>query len=260
MVEEMVGQVVGLTEGSRWLTRPKPNPSARLRLFCLPYAGGGASIFSSWAEHLPPEVELCAIQLPGRESRYLEPPFVNLLSLVQRLVPMLQPFTEIPFVFWGHSMGAIISFELARECRREGQQDPVHLMISACRAPQLPDPRPPISQESDSAFIDHLRQFGGMTEVVLENSELMEVLLPVFRADFAMYETYSYTFEDPLNCPISAFGGAADPRVSEAELSAWQFQTSRSFGLQIFPGQHFYINSSQLSFLSSLSKELTKLI
>jgi surfactin synthase thioesterase subunit len=251
---------VGLPEVSRWLTRAKSNPSARLRLFCFPYAGGGASIFSSWVEHLPPEVELCPIQLPGRESRYSEPAFVNLSCLVQCLIPVLQPFTEIPFVFFGHSMGALIGFELARECRREGQQGPVHLMISACRAPQLPDPHPLISQESDSAFIDHLQQFGGMTEAVLEDSDLMDVLLPVLRADFAMYEAYSYSFEDPLECSISVFGGVEDQRVSQEELSAWQFQTSRSFELHKFPGQHFYINSSQLSFLNSLSQELIKLI
>jgi len=251
---------VGVPEFSRWLARPKPNGSARLRLFCFPYAGAGASIFVPWVEHLPLEVELCAIQLPGRESRYSEPSFVNLACLTQCLIPVLQPFTDIPFVFFGHSMGGLISFELARECRRERQTGPVHLMISACRAPQLPDPHPRISQELDPAFIDRLRQLGGTTEAVLQDSELMDLLLPVLRADFAMCEAYSYSFEDPLDCSISVFGGAEDPRVREEELSAWQFQTSGSFELHTFPGQHFYVINSQLSLLNSLSQELTKLI
>jgi medium-chain acyl-[acyl-carrier-protein] hydrolase len=249
-----------LPEVGRWLARPKPNGSARLRLFCFPYAGGGPSIFNSWVEHLPMEVELCAIQLPGREGRYREPSVVNLSCLMQCLAHVVQPFTDIPFVFFGHSMGGLISFELARQCRRKRQQGPVHLMISACRAPQLPDPHPRISQEPNSAFIDQLRRFGGTTEAVLEDSELMDLLLPVIRADFEMCEGYSYLFEAPLDCPISVFGGAEDPRASWEELSAWQFQTSRSFKLHIFPGQHFYINSSQLSFLDSLSQELTNLI
>ena len=249
----------GSPKVSRWLARTTANRSARLRLFCFPYAGAGASVFNSWVDHLSLEVELCAVQLPGRESRYSEPFCVDLALLVQSLIPVLQPFTDIPFAFFGHSMGGLISFELARECRRQHQQGPVHLIVSGCRAPQLPDPHPPISGELDPAFIAHLRQYGGTTETVLENNELMEVLLPLLRADFAMCEAYSYSREEPLNCSVSAFGGKEDRRVSVEELSAWQFQTSGSFELHTFPGQHFYIHYSQLPFLNALSRDLAKL-
>ena len=247
-------------EVNRWLIRPRASCRSRLRLYCFPYAGAGASIFSSWAGDLPPEVELVAVQLAGRESRYTESCCLDLAHLIQFLTPVVQSFTDLPFVFYGHSMGGIIGFELARECRRKRQQGPIHLIVSGCRAPQLPDPHPPMSAEADPVFIDRLRQLGGTTEAILEDAELTDLLLPTLRADFAMCEAYSYSPEDPLECSITAFGGTDDSKVREDELSAWQFQTSNSFKLKTFPGQHFYIHSSQELFLKSLSQDLAELL
>src|SRR5712691_623251 len=228
-----------------WVTCPKPNLHARLRLFCFPYAGGTASVFRAWSEHLPPEIEVCPIQLPGRESRLGEVPFSRLPPIVEALAPALRPYLDKPFAFFGHSMGALIGFELARHLRREGQSDPIHLFVSGHRAPQLPDPNPPIHQLPEPAFIQELRRLKGTSEAVLADPDLMELVMPMLRADFAVSETYLYTPEQPLACPITAFGGLQDKEVSRGEMDAWRVQTQQSFLLCMLPGDHFFLHASR---------------
>jgi medium-chain acyl-[acyl-carrier-protein] hydrolase len=135
--------MTGTTLNDAWVLCPKPNPQARLRLFCFPYAGGGASRFRLWPDFLPPEVEVCAIQYPGREARLGESPFTQLSPLVQTLASALRLYLNLPFVFFGHSLGALACFELARQLRRQGQPEPLHLFVSGRRAPQVPNPDPP---------------------------------------------------------------------------------------------------------------------
>lgn len=239
-----------------WVKCFKPNPRARIRVLCFPYAGGGASIFRSWSELLPPEVEACAVQLPGREDQLRQAPFTQLSLLEQTLAQVLEPYLHIPLVLFGHSMGGLISFELARQLRRQRQPTPVHLFVSGHHAPQLPDPNPPIHQLPDPAFVAELRRLNGTPETVLQNSELMEVFLPVLRADFAICETYKYSIEAPLDCPLSVFGGLRDDRVSRDELAAWRSQTSASFTLDMFPGNHFFLESERAIFVRALAQHL----
>ena len=143
---------------SSWILRSKPKPKAHLRFFCFPYAGAGASACASWADLMPPEVELCAVQLPGRETRLREKPFVRLPALVRAVRESLRPYLHKPFAFFGHSMGALVSFELTRELRRARLPGPVHLFASGHRAPHLPDPDPPIHQLPASAMVAELRR------------------------------------------------------------------------------------------------------
>lgn len=241
-----------------WVLRPKRNDKAELRLLCFPYAGGGASTFNSWPNQLPPQIEICSIQLPGRETRRLEPPFTHLTNLVEALAEVLSPYLNMPFSLFGHSMGGLISFELARQFRRELKMRPVHLFISGHRAPQLPDPHPPVHQLPEGELLLQLRRLEGTSEDVLQNSELMELFLPLLRADFALCETYVYSTEEPLDCPISAFGGAEDHRVSREELSAWREQTRGSFKLRVFPGRHFFLHSARVLFLRVLAQDLVE--
>jgi medium-chain acyl-[acyl-carrier-protein] hydrolase len=239
-----------------WIACRKPRPQARLRLFCFPYAGGGAVIFRTWADGLPVDVEVCPVQLPGRGTRLMEPPFTQLSPLIQALAQALLPLLDKPFAFFGHSLGALVSFELARQLRGQYGVQPVRLFVSASRAPQLPHRGLPIHTLSEGDFLAELRHLNGTPREVLDHEELMQIALPVLRADFAVYETYVYATEPPLNHPISAFGGLRDRTVSQSDLEAWREQTSGSFSLQMFPGDHFFLNTTQPLLLRVLSQEL----
>src|SRR5262245_34574163 len=195
---------------NRWIYCPTPNPGAALRLFCFPYAGGNSLIYRSWTEQLPLAVEVCAVMLPGREARLRERPYTCLPPLIEALAEALLPRLNKPFAFFGHSMGALISFELIRELRRNCGLAPAHLFVSGRRAPQIENNDPPTYNLPEGDFIQEIRHFNGTPQEVLEHPELMQLLLPVLRADFAVCETYTYTEEPPLECPISVFGGLQD--------------------------------------------------
>ena len=244
-----------------WITCPNPKPQARLRLFCFPYAGVGASIFHPWSRLLPPDIELCSIQLPGRESRLREAPYRQLLPLVESLSEALQPFLDKPFAFFGHSLGALICFETARYLRRHHSLEPAHLFVSGRRPPHLSNPEPPLHTLADLDFIQQVqRRYNGIPQAILQDRELMQLFLPILRADFQLFESYHYTDAPPLNCPISAFGGWQDRRVTEKELSHWRDQTLKTFNLKMFPGDHFFLQSARTFLLQALTKELALLL
>ena len=232
------------------------SPGARLRLFCLPYAGGGASIFRTWPDGLPADVEVCPIQLPGRGTRLMERPFTQLSPLVEALAQALVPLLDKPFAFFGHSLGALVSFELARHLRSLYGVCPVRLIVSAGRAPQFPHRDRPIHTCPETEFLAQLHRLNGTPRELLEHAELMEIVLPVLRADFALYETYVYSNGPPLSCPISAFGGLQDRRISHSDLDGWRDQTSDSFSLRMFPGDHFFLNTTQPLLVRVISQEL----
>lgn len=238
-----------------WVICPT-NPQAKMRLFCFPYAGGGIWSFRTWFNSLPLTVEVCPVELPGRGTRLMEAPFTRLEPLTQALARALLNYLDKPFAFFGHSMGGTVSFELARLLRREYSLNPVHLFVSGCRAPQKPDLDPPIHALPEPAFLDELRRLNGTPDAVLEDAELMHLLLPTLRADFAVIETYVYASEPPLDCPITAFGGLQDLEISHDELKAWQEQTNAAFSLQMFKGDHFFLHSAQSLLLQSLNKKL----
>ena len=239
-----------------WVVIPRPAPSARLRLFCFPYAGGGASIYYPWPRGLPPEVELCSVQLPGRESRLSEKPFSNVLELVDRMAEALTPWMDRPFAFFGHSNGALMAFELARRLRRDGRRGPVHLFVSGRPAPHVAIEEPPIHDLPEPEFLQALRRFKGTPEEVLQNAEIMELISPVLRADFAMSETYVYQPDRPLAVPLSAYGGRTDDEVPEEQVAAWREHTTADFRQVMFPGDHFFINGDRDRVLAELSREL----
>lgn len=242
-----------------WVTCPKPHPQARLRLFCFPYAGGGASLFRSWSETLPAQVEVCPVQLPGRENRFREARSTQLMPLVHVLGDVIQPYLTMPFAFFGHSLGAILSFELTRCLRRQGAPLPVYLFVSGHHAPHLPDPKPPIYNLPDPQFLEELRLLNGMPGEVLESAELMELMMPLLRADFAMAETYVYTEDTALSCPISAFGGLTDDEVSQQEADAWRSHTSGAFTLRMLPGDHFFFVKERATLLQAITADLAQI-
>jgi medium-chain acyl-[acyl-carrier-protein] hydrolase len=241
-----------------WIVRSKPQP--HLRLFCFPYAGGGASLFRPWSDKLPSEVEVCPVQLPGRENRLREPAFNRLTPLVQALDQALRPYMDIPYAFFGYSMGALISFELARHSRKTRSPGPLHLFVAAHRAPQLPQAHPELHRLPEPAFIDALEHLGGTPTTVRQHAELMQLMLPMLRADFALCETYAYSPETPLSCPITAFGGEQDTHVGNEALLAWREQAQGPFTLRILAGNHFFVHSQQQILLQAISQDLTKIL
>lgn len=243
---------------SSWLQYTRPQERASLRLFCLPYAGGSASIFRTWADVLPVGIAVCPLQLPGRENRLLEEPISSMSALVEALGRGLEPFLHMPFAIFGHSMGALIGFELAHYIRRRYGYVPLHFFASGCRAPQVPDPDPPIHQLPDALLVEELRQFRGTPEEVLQHHELVQLLLPTLRADFALCETYQYEPVELLPCPISVFGGMQDKEVAQSDLLAWEEQTESSFKLRLFAGNHFFINSARNLLLQALAQDVLR--
>jgi medium-chain acyl-[acyl-carrier-protein] hydrolase len=243
-----------------WIRCYKPNAQARLRLFCFPYAGGSASVFRTWADQLPDTLEVCSIQLPGREDRYRELPYRQLSDLLPVLLPAFDAFFHLPFVFFGHSVGALICFELARHFRQQGYPVPLHLFVSGRGAPQVPALDPPIHQLPDAQFLQELRAYDGTPEVVLRDPELLSLFLPLLRADLAIQETYLYKDEPPLSCPISAFGGLDDQKVSSEALLAWQAQTCTAFKVERLPGGHFFLKSANQALLRLISSMLPRIL
>ena len=235
---------------------PKPNPQSRMRLFCFPYAGSTAAVFRSWPQYLPSEIELYAVQYPGRGSRLAEPLGEDIVEVMNGLYPDLQPFLKKPFAFFGHSMGALVSYEFARRLQREQQPGPFQLFVSGCSAPHvrmfdeitynLPEPE----------FLAELRRLQGTPEEVLDNAELMKLMMPIVRADFKASQTYEYVPGPLIECPIRAFGGLKDEMVPREELEAWSEHTHGSFRAQMLPGDHFFLNTSQSLLTRIIAQEL----
>ncbi len=246
-----------MSAANSWITCPHPNPQATLRLFCFPYAGGGTLSYRPWAERLP-FVEVCPILLPGRERRLAEPALTDFPTLIAALHSAILPHLDKPFVCFGHSMGGLLAFELTHQLQRQGQS-PCHLFVSGCRAPQLPDPEPLIHTLPDAEFLEELRRLNGTPNAVLANQELMTLLLPTLRADFTVTKTYCYSLQPPLSCPITAFGGLQDSTVTYDSLTAWQSQTNAAFSLQMLPGDHFFLNSSQALLVQAIAAKLSAL-
>ena len=247
---------MSMTSNVSWFSSPKPNSSARLRLFCFPYAGGGAVIYRAWPEMLPPQIEISAAQLPGRGNRIREAPYTALMPLVEATCEAILPHLDRPFAFFGHSMGAMIAFELARHLRERGSPQPVHLFVSGRRAPQIPRAPRVRYDAPEPEFIEELRTLEGTPPEVLDHPELMQLMLPLLRADFSVVHTYAYTPAPPLDCPITAVGGLQDEEANREHLEAWREHTSTDFKVRMLQGGHFFLNTERALLLRMIAQEL----
>ncbi|WP_046229164.1 thioesterase II family protein [Paenibacillus algorifonticola] len=242
---------------SSWFLNTHAGSFAKLRLFCFPYAGGGASVFSSWKRELPAHIHVCPVQLPGRERRMLEDPMDSVEAIVHSLVSEITPFLHTPFAFFGHSMGALIAFETARQLHFKHHVTPLHLFVSGKTAPHLPYPRKSLHKLPDDQFKKELQLMQGTPEEVLQNDELMEIVMPHLRADFTAVETYVYRPGEVLPCPIAVFGGLQDHDVSIESLYAWQEHTNGSFQVQMLEGNHFFLHNQEQEVIGSVLRELS---
>lgn len=248
--------MVTSTLAATWFRPRPPNPQAKVRLLGFPYAGGTASIFNSWPSQLPPFVEVCALHLPGRESRFREQPFTRLEPLVESLAEGILPLCNKPFAFFGHSMGALIGFELIRFLQKQYQTIPFHFFASGCSAPQMIRRDRHIHHLPEPEFLRELRRLNGTPKSVLEHAELMKLMIPIMRADFEICETYAYSPEPPLNCPITAFGGSQDRDVSKRKIAGWRDQTNAHFSQYMFPGDHFFLHTAEKQLLHRIGLDL----
>lgn len=213
-----------------------------MRLFCFPYAGGsaGLTVFREWATELPESVEVLALEMPGRGRRYGEPLIGDLRKLTASLRSEIAPLLDLPCVFFGHSVGALVSFELCRALQAAGKPMPELLIASGKRAPHLPH-RHRLHLLPDPQLIEALKQYNGTPDDVLKNSELMELFLPVLRADFSLAETYVHERSAPLPLPIHALGGVGDGDVQRTCLEAWSEHSAEGFVCEMFAGDHFFL-------------------
>ena len=230
---------------------------AQARLFCFPFAGGSASVFAGWGEKLKPGIEVWAAHPRGRGIRYTEPPHRSVAEMVQDYLPVLRAHLDLPFAFYGHSLGGLVALELAQQLRAEGLPLPGNLFIGASAPPAAGLIHPVISHLSDEGFVTAVQErYSGIPESVFKESELMEIFLPALKADFSAYETFDRNCVRLVSCPITAFAGSEDAVIVPDVMQEWCRHTEVSFDLRIIPGDHFFLSSSGQLVLSTIGEKM----
>jgi medium-chain acyl-[acyl-carrier-protein] hydrolase len=243
----------------KWVERRVGKAPARFRLFCFPYAGGSAAIFRDWADEMALNLEVCAIQLPGRERRHGEPALRRSDQAVEILVPILRPYLDMPFVMFGHSMGAVLAYEVTRGILTAATMEPRALVVSAHHAPQLPSRKRNLHDLPRDQLLAEVRALNGTPAEVFEHEDLVELVLPMLRSDLELVESYTEPAGPVLSCPVIAIGGTGDPDILPEDLAAWRSVTAGPFKSMLFQGDHFFINSARASFLRTMRQEFALL-
>lgn len=238
-----------------WILR-SGHPGRKLNLFCFCYAGGNAAVFNHWQSLVHPAIEICAIQLPGRGSRFHETPIAAMSELIPALADVIARQGPLPFAFFGHSMGALLAFEVARHYQLLGYSMPRHLIASGCDAPRYRESSPRIHRLSDEDFLEKLQEYNGTPVEVLQHRELMQLLLPIIRADFSVVEEYSYRPGKLLGIPLTVYAGTRDDHEMPEQVSGWSEETVSVCNVEWFDGDHFFINSHRNEVVASINATL----
>jgi medium-chain acyl-[acyl-carrier-protein] hydrolase len=246
------------TGGGLWVVNDTraDDSGAVLRLFCFPHAGGGPSFFLPWRAALRPETAVRQVLLPGREFRLEEPPFRRIADLVEPLCTALRPYLDRPYAFFGHSMGAVVAYEVARRFSGTGMAGPACLIVSGRGAPMLPSRRRPLSGLPDDEFLTEVARLNGIPQEVLNESDLISMLLPALRADFELAETYRPLPGGRLDCPVACYLGTSDPETNHDDVLAWRQVTTGKFTMRAFPGDHFYLKGGRPDVLNAVREDL----
>ena len=232
-----------------------PNPNARLRVFCLPYAGAGSAAYRDWSKLLPADIEVATVQLPGREWRIQEAPLNNMRDLAADVQAGITPWLDKPYALLGTSMGGTLAFELARGLREAGQPVPACLMILAVGAPHMPEEKL-FHNLPDEELLVEIKDFGVLSDEVCQHPELLELLLPILRADCRAHETYEFQAGEPFDFPIWVFGGYGDELVTPERLEGWQQHTSGPCRVHMLQGGHLFIDEMPDMLVQSMARRL----
>lgn len=242
-------------KGPSFVLRPRSEPAA-MRLFCFPYAGGGASIYRGFASAFPARIEVIPAQPPGRENRLGEKPLRRMGELLDMLEAEILPLLDRPFAFFGYSLGATVAFELSLRLAQLHQKAPRHLIVAARQPPHVPTRREPIATLPDPEFIEALRELEGTPAEALDHPELMELLMPLLRADFEIVETYEARQRPAAPCTLTALGGLKDRDVTREDLEGWRGYGQEPFKLRMFPGGHFFLNENRDTVVAAVLQEV----
>jgi len=241
---------------SDWFEHLSRSRTPLSRLFCFPYAGGSADVYRNWAGWFPQQLDLCLVHLPGRGRNMNKRAFCRLIPLVAEIVGHISLLTDIPYALYGHSMGALLSFEVARVLSSRQGSGPKHLFVSGCRAPQYPRDDPKTFNLPRDAFLAELKKLNGTPEEVFAHAELIDLLIDLLRADFELVQTYEYHPGAPLSCPITVYGGMGDEHVSAEACHLWKKQTSANCTVRMFRGNHFFIRNGEPEFVNAFRKDI----
>jgi surfactin synthase thioesterase subunit len=248
-----------MAQFDRWLLRQQ-GPGRRVRLFCFPYAGANASVYMPWQSEVSSSIEICAIQLPGRGKRYRDVPCTSFEPMIETLAQTIQEQPYLPFAFFGHSMGGLLAFEVARYFKRYHLPMPRKLIISGCAAPRYRGFPTKLHLLDDHALIEVLKDFNGTPREVMENRELMQLLLPAVRSDFALLYDYRYHPAPVLDLPLSVLAGRSDGHTSVEQVRGWEEETTGACSPHWFDGDHFFIHSNSNAVVRFVNKELGELL
>ena len=246
-------------DSSVWFQILKPVHNPALKLFCFSYAGGNASAYRDWYQHLPDNVQVCAVQLPGRGPRFNESLHTSMESLLDDLQAAITPSIDTPYAFFGHSMGAQVAYELTKRFRDNNITLPDCLFVSGRSAPQSASNKKQLHDLPEEEFLEEIRRLNGTSDELFENKELMELISPILRADCAVIENCDYEPSEPLDVPVVAFGGSKDDNVNIGDLAAWEAVTNVDFNMRLFSGDHFFIQSSMESLLECISNRIDEM-
>ncbi len=241
----------------KWIVIPQPRPAAKIILICFPFAGGSSNSFRSWTGILPPVVELWVTELPGHGSRLSEPLAENIGELTAPLSRAIAEKVDKPFAIFGHSMGALLGFEVALHLQNHFQKIAEHIFLSGHGAPGTPRHEPEIHHLPKPQFIAKIKEYNGTPQEVLENEELMELMFPILKADFKICETYQHQDAGQLQAPITAMGGIQDPSITRQDLEQWAQFTSSRFNVRFFPGDHFYLLHQKINLLKAILTDIS---
>jgi surfactin synthase thioesterase subunit len=234
-----------------WFSVNANTAQSPLRLFVLPFAGGGTAVFRQWSQRLP-GVDVVPIRLPGREMRISEPPYSMMEPLIDALATQLQPMLDRPYALFGHSMGALIAYELAHRLRETQAPQPLALFASAFRSPERKSRRIPMHNLPSDELLRELKDYGGLPDAIFDVPEILKLMLPTIRADFSILETYTHRDREPLDLPIHCFHGVDDHVVMSDEMNGWEHKTRGECRFHEIDGDHFFIATHEQELLGRI--------